>query len=756
MATKIQLRRDLAASWTNTNPTLAQGEPGLELDTGKVKYGDGVTAWNSLAYASGGSSSGGSENQWIMLFEDEWPIAVSISLDGLNWTPGFGTTDYTYFTNDIDMYAYRIAAGGSMIAYVVYNYNFDSSDIWYSSTANQAAKQSPSLVVRLGPNGENIQWQKIRYLGGHFIAVGFYYPSTDNPNNWYYPCFVYSSDGINWTWGNVDLTNITNMITNERNNSDSVDGISMEDVSFNGTGWLFGQHYMWNSISDAIPAGAYYVTELSATLSASNLITTIPGTYRDYFDGHGWVCYGGGDNNNLYFNSTTDPTMGTWNIVNADNATATVWPDGNGFETDQDIVNGIAAGTVGAESVALISLHNGRVLKTTNQGQTFTGVVPNPYPVTISSISVGNPTIITISGNNAYYNGEKLTITGADPSNLNGTYYINTNTSALYTDSAMTQGLDSTSWGGSYVTDSGLITWTHGDPLDYLHFGGGTFVGVGDNSPVLYTSTDGVTWNLSLAQYGWEGPWDYKDMAWGEVGSANNLLLSNSSVLPGLTNFLSIADSFNVGLVNGDPNLEEDNFGYGYIQIDPSTNNWHMGTYQYNGCGVEIGSYSYNGYHDINGDLFISTWSNNFYFVDHDNDNNGNTSLRTPYAFDLQNESNESFLRDIPQNSVNGNYTLNYEDRGRHIYCTNPSFVDTIYVPTHTSVNFPIGASIVIVTNGSQGINIVAENNGVTTLIGSGIGLNANGFSLPAYSMATLLQIETNTWMISGTGLAGL
>ena len=54
MATQIQLRRDTAANWTSTNPTLTQGEPGYETDTGKIKYGNGSTAWNSLAYASGG------------------------------------------------------------------------------------------------------------------------------------------------------------------------------------------------------------------------------------------------------------------------------------------------------------------------------------------------------------------------------------------------------------------------------------------------------------------------------------------------------------------------------------------------------------------------------------------------------------------------------------------------------------------------------------------------------------------------------
>jgi hypothetical protein len=50
MASQIQLRRDTAANWTSSDAVLAQGEQGLETDTGKLKYGDGSTAWTSLDY----------------------------------------------------------------------------------------------------------------------------------------------------------------------------------------------------------------------------------------------------------------------------------------------------------------------------------------------------------------------------------------------------------------------------------------------------------------------------------------------------------------------------------------------------------------------------------------------------------------------------------------------------------------------------------------------------------------------------------
>lgn len=53
MTTRIKLRHDTASNWSSNNPVLALGEPGVETDTRKVKYGDGTTAWNSLGYAGG-------------------------------------------------------------------------------------------------------------------------------------------------------------------------------------------------------------------------------------------------------------------------------------------------------------------------------------------------------------------------------------------------------------------------------------------------------------------------------------------------------------------------------------------------------------------------------------------------------------------------------------------------------------------------------------------------------------------------------
>jgi hypothetical protein len=47
----LQHKRGTAAILTANNPTLLAGEYGIETDTGKVKIGDGSTAWTNLGYA---------------------------------------------------------------------------------------------------------------------------------------------------------------------------------------------------------------------------------------------------------------------------------------------------------------------------------------------------------------------------------------------------------------------------------------------------------------------------------------------------------------------------------------------------------------------------------------------------------------------------------------------------------------------------------------------------------------------------------
>lgn len=82
MALQIQLRRDTAANWTSSNPTLAQGEIGIETNTNKFKIGNGSTAWSSLAYAT----------------SDTATYATNLSGGGAGRIPYQSAADTTAFT----------------------------------------------------------------------------------------------------------------------------------------------------------------------------------------------------------------------------------------------------------------------------------------------------------------------------------------------------------------------------------------------------------------------------------------------------------------------------------------------------------------------------------------------------------------------------------------------------------------------------------------------------------------------------------
>ena len=97
MADLIQLRRDTAANWTSANPTLSQGEQGYETDTGKMKIGDGSTAWSSLDYFVDSSAYATSSDITTAVTPkantaDLADVATSGSYDDLSDTPTIPST----------------------------------------------------------------------------------------------------------------------------------------------------------------------------------------------------------------------------------------------------------------------------------------------------------------------------------------------------------------------------------------------------------------------------------------------------------------------------------------------------------------------------------------------------------------------------------------------------------------------------------------------------------------------------------------
>ena len=108
--------------------------------------------------------------------------------------------------------------------------------------------------------------------------------------------------------------------------------------------------------------------------------------------------------------------------------------------------------------------------------------------------------------------------------------------------------------------------------------------------------------------------------------------------------------------------------------------------------------------------------------------------------------------RDLPQNFTNTSFTLAANDASKHILTQNSgASTQTITVPNNASVAFITGAAISIVVQ-STGTVALANGAGVTMYL-SGNSTAKSSITLNSYSMATLLKIGTDTWIVGGAGV---
>lgn len=94
MALRIQLRRDIAANWTNNNPILLSGELGIETDTAKFKIGNGGR-WNSItsyAFKIGEANGVASLGPTGKLTTSQLPDSFSVTADVQSAISALSTT----------------------------------------------------------------------------------------------------------------------------------------------------------------------------------------------------------------------------------------------------------------------------------------------------------------------------------------------------------------------------------------------------------------------------------------------------------------------------------------------------------------------------------------------------------------------------------------------------------------------------------------------------------------------------------------
>ena len=103
----------------------------------------------------------------------------------------------------------------------------------------------------------------------------------------------------------------------------------------------------------------------------------------------------------------------------------------------------------------------------------------------------------------------------------------------------------------------------------------------------------------------------------------------------------------------------------------------------------------------------------------------------------------------IPQVAAS-NTTIGLTDAGKHYYSTSTGNF-TLTVPNNTTTSFATGTAISIVVQ-STGNVLVNAASGVTLYM-AGNSTAANRV-VSNYGMATIMKVATDTWMISGTGVA--
>lgn len=167
MAHQIKFRRDTAANFTSSNPTLAAGEPGFETDTGKLKVGDGTTAWSSLSYSTDPTVV--SLTSANVLTTDMTMKQFSESVNAVGNSSGSVTVDHNLgsihtltLTGDITQFAFsNLATGESGILVLTQDvtggHTFASTNMIFAGGAPTLTSAGGSIdVISFVSDGTNV------------------------------------------------------------------------------------------------------------------------------------------------------------------------------------------------------------------------------------------------------------------------------------------------------------------------------------------------------------------------------------------------------------------------------------------------------------------------------------------------------------------------------------------------------------------------------------------------------------------------
>lgn len=149
--TRFKLRNGTAAQWTSENPTLLQGEIGVETDTRRYKIGDGSTAWSSLSYYIEGILARGQASKTTS-------GTITIASSGVYQSTGLtavfdSDTDYQTSLGTTDSFAIKNTSGATKLFQV-------------QASMDAYAGNNHTLGIKLAKNGVGIDQSECRAFSG--------------------------------------------------------------------------------------------------------------------------------------------------------------------------------------------------------------------------------------------------------------------------------------------------------------------------------------------------------------------------------------------------------------------------------------------------------------------------------------------------------------------------------------------------------------------------------------------------------------
>lgn len=385
---------------------------------------------------------------------------VISSTDGLEWSSAF----------DTGISIGKVAIGPDKIVYTRCDVEKDITPqpgLYYTSAWN--------IVPTLATGTEDYYFNEVHYLGEKFVAVGYMQTS---PNK--IPAYAHSSDGVNWTIGEID-PGYAEIVG-------GANDMEFNDVGYNGIGY-----FIISKVSGEGLAGGFYTTNLSQELNEDNFVNIenfpvdanqlVYAVYPEGGENFGAWSVFSDDQKTWYSTFNEDPSQ-AWNFIDGEDLTQVL--QSNTGLSDLKIAEA-TIGILEGYATWMLSTESGQIIWWPHVPAGPFVSVPNPYQTNVSTVNNLNPLEVTLDS--GALNNEKITITGSTGLvGFDGTYFVESlgnNEYRLHSDVEMNNSIDASSWTGTYDPGSATVILSRGTFIDALGYGDGKFFAGNDDDEVF-------------------------------------------------------------------------------------------------------------------------------------------------------------------------------------------------------------------------------------------------------------------------------